>query len=226
LVGVTRYDTYPPEVSNVARVGGFVDPDSETVLALHPDLVIGVPTSGGRRRVDLLADLKVPVLIVPGQNLDDLWRAIAVIGTALNRETQATALTARLKGQITQARAEAKKRPPVRVLVLVGRRPIVAVGAGTFLDELLAVLHAQNVVTRGGAYPILDREAVMLSGADVIIDAAYGESPSFDESWRELRAQPEAPRIVELTQEALLRPGPRLGAALTTLGKALTLEHP
>ncbi|HZX40356.1 MAG TPA: helical backbone metal receptor, partial [Myxococcaceae bacterium] len=48
LVGVSRFDDRP-EVARLPRVGGFVDPSVEAVLALHPDLVLAQPGPGNRR---------------------------------------------------------------------------------------------------------------------------------------------------------------------------------
>src|SRR4051812_13309648 len=62
VVGVTRYDDFPPEVARLPRVDGFVDPDAEAVLALHPDLVVAVRTGGGRGRLDALARLGASVV--------------------------------------------------------------------------------------------------------------------------------------------------------------------
>ncbi|MGW8257511.1 MAG: helical backbone metal receptor, partial [Thermoguttaceae bacterium] len=39
LVGVTRYCDYPPEAKKLPRVGGFLDPNFEAILALKPDIV-------------------------------------------------------------------------------------------------------------------------------------------------------------------------------------------
>ena len=55
VVGVTTYDDYPEEVKKLPRVGGFIDPSVEAILALKPDLVICVPNPGGRNRMDALA---------------------------------------------------------------------------------------------------------------------------------------------------------------------------
>ena len=56
LVGVSRFDERP-EVSRLPRVGGFVDPSVEAVLALHPDLVLAQPGPGNRRAVETMAGL-------------------------------------------------------------------------------------------------------------------------------------------------------------------------
>src|SRR5688572_660193 len=41
VVGVSRYDDFPERVKTLARVGGFLDPNIEAILALEPDLVAG-----------------------------------------------------------------------------------------------------------------------------------------------------------------------------------------
>jgi ABC-type hemin transport system substrate-binding protein len=40
VVGVSSFDTFPPEVLALPKVGALVTPDSERVLALRPDLVL------------------------------------------------------------------------------------------------------------------------------------------------------------------------------------------
>ena len=54
LVGVTRYDD-GPEVAGLARVGGFLDPNPEAVLALDPDLVLWVTDGGALPAIRKLA---------------------------------------------------------------------------------------------------------------------------------------------------------------------------
>ena len=40
VVGVSSFDAFPPEVKNLPRVGALLDPDTERILSLRPDLVI------------------------------------------------------------------------------------------------------------------------------------------------------------------------------------------
>ena len=44
VVGISDFDTYPPEALNRPRVGALIDPNVETILALQPDLVIAYGT--------------------------------------------------------------------------------------------------------------------------------------------------------------------------------------
>jgi len=40
VVAVSSFDTWPPDVKGLTRVGGLLDPDIERVLRLRPDLVV------------------------------------------------------------------------------------------------------------------------------------------------------------------------------------------
>src|SRR5262245_32966878 len=53
VVAVSNYDVEPPEVRTLPTVGALVDPDTEKIISLRPDLVI---TYGSK--ADLQAQLK------------------------------------------------------------------------------------------------------------------------------------------------------------------------
>src|SRR5205085_3973848 len=53
LVGVTRFDD-DPRVAKLPRVGGYNDPEPETVLALKPDVVFAEPAPQNRGPVEAL----------------------------------------------------------------------------------------------------------------------------------------------------------------------------
>ena len=40
VVGVSTYDDFPPETKSLPRVGALLDPDTERIFSLRPDLVI------------------------------------------------------------------------------------------------------------------------------------------------------------------------------------------
>jgi iron complex transport system substrate-binding protein len=54
LVGRSRYCDYPPEVTKLPQVGGYVDPSFEAILALRPDLVTGARGPAGTAITDRL----------------------------------------------------------------------------------------------------------------------------------------------------------------------------
>ena len=46
VIGVSSYETFPPEALSRPKVGALVDPDFERILTLRPDLVIVYDSQG------------------------------------------------------------------------------------------------------------------------------------------------------------------------------------
>src|SRR5215470_294431 len=57
VVGVSTYCDYPPEATRIDRIGTFLQPNIERIIAKHPDLIIGVPSPDNRAPVERLEAL-------------------------------------------------------------------------------------------------------------------------------------------------------------------------
>lgn len=220
LVGVSRFDE-APEVAKLPRVGGFVDPSVEAVLALKPDLVLVQPGPGNQRPVEKMAELGVPVLMLPLHSVKDVLAGMRAVGKALGREKEAQDLVSRIEATRTRIREAAAKRPSPRVLIVYGFEPLVVAGPGSFADELLRDAGGVNVAADGGsAYPVYSLERVVRARPDVVVDTAH-----VDVGKDKLRALPVLAdaRWVDVPSLALLQPGPSLGRGLEEL---FGLLHP
>ena len=51
LVGLDRYSNWPESVKSVPRVGGGLDPNIESIVALKPDLVLAAGSTRGAERL-------------------------------------------------------------------------------------------------------------------------------------------------------------------------------
>jgi len=222
VVGVTRYDDVPKAVLKLPKVGGFIDPNHEAIFALKPDFVVAVPTSGGRKALDDLARLGVPVLVLPGLDLAEIWLSIDALGRTLGMVVAADALKEKLQAQRQKLIAQHRGKKSIKALVVVGLRPIVAIGPGSYLHAGLADIAVENAVTLDKPYPVLDPEFLFKLDPDVIVDLSYGPG-SGPEAWHavaDLRAVRDK-RVVKFDDDALRRPGPRLFAGLARLAAAL-----
>jgi len=221
LVGVTRFDT-APEVSNLPRVGGFLDPSAEAVVALRPDLVVWLTDGSALPPVRRIAELGVPVLAVPVVDVADVIAATRALAEALGDRTAGERLAAELEGAIRRARARTASLPRKRVLLLVGREPLVVAGPGSYPDELLRIVGATNVVGGTVAWPVFPVEKAAAANPDLVIDAAVREHGSAGGG---LEAIPAVRRgaIRRLETDDALRPGPALIRALDLLLEAI---HP
>ena len=214
LTGVSRFDE-APEVAKLPRVGGYLDPSVEAVVALHPDLVLVQPSPGNRKAVEKIASLGVPVLCVPMQNLEQTLAAILEVGRALGFVTRAREVAARINSARAEVRARAAGQPRVRVLLAYGFTPLVVAGAGSFAGELLADAGGDNAAEGAqGLYPVYSVESALRSKVEVVIDAS--DVPGGSDKLRALPGLKEA-RWVKLPSKDLMHPGPHLGRGLLEL---------
>ena len=220
LVGVSRYD-HEPAVAALPRVGGFLDPSPEAVLALRPDLLLWITDGGAAQAVERIAALGVPVLALPVQNVADVKASLRLIARALGDAPAGERAVAAIEAAVAGARRGAAARgPPLRVLFVVGRDPLVVAGPGSYPDELLRMAGAENVVREGRAWPVYPLERAVADDPTLVIDGAALEPP---QGISRLAAIPAVRRgaVYRMKDDAALRPGPRLVQALAELGAAL-----
>lgn len=233
VVGVTLWCDYPEAARALPRVGDFLEPNLEALASLEPDLVILAPTGTLlKKQYDNLRALGFPVLVVWDNTLEETFDAVARIGRVLKLDDAAAALTGRMGRDLAREAGRIEGAAPVRVLWVVGHRPLVGVGPGTFQDQILARAGGINVLAGAGEpWPSISEEYVLRLDPEVIIDSAMGPGPVADRQaeadrfWRRLssvRAVRES-RVRVLYHDALYRPGPRMGLALRLLARTL---HP
>ena len=223
VAGVTDFCDYPPEVRHLPKVGGFINPNPEAVLALAPDLVVATPNVGNRPFVEQLMRAGTRVEIVQARNLDEIFPALEALGRATSRESQASVLVRRLKDGLLSAKERVKGLPRPRTLLCIQVEPLVVAGPGSYPHDLLTIAGGISIVPDGsGAYPKLSLEEVVRAAPDVLIqtrmDALQGLEVSSEASdsllqwwgrWRSIPAV-KAGRVHAVAGDTLLRPGPRL----------------
>lgn len=227
LVGRSRFCDYPPEVDTQPIVGGFSDPNIEAVLALQPSLVVGAHGPAGPSLAETLSAHGVATYFPETESVDQICEMLIGIGERLGQTVVARALATRLKGQILVLGEATKKLPAPRAVMLFDVGPIVVAGPGGFPDEMIRLVHAQNLITEGGAYPTIGLERLLALDPEVLLDGATagteGPSPLAAKrdapGWRSLQAFARD-RVVTLGSTAL-RPGPRIVDGLRELARGI-----
>ncbi len=227
LVGVTRHDD-APEVARLPRVGGFLDPNPEAVLALSPDLVLWVTDGGALAPVRRIAELSrassrpFPILAIPIVTVADVLETPRIVGDALGERAAGEKLARALAADVEAVRRRAAGLARKRVLFVVGREPLVVAGPGSFPDELLRICAASNVVRGELPWPVYPLELAVADDPDVVVDAAPQEPAEGIRRLSAIRAIRER-RVVRLASDDLIRAGPRMVRGLGELFRGL---HP
>jgi iron complex transport system substrate-binding protein len=122
-----------------------------------------------------------------------------------------------------------QKAPPVRVLYVLNSQPLITVGPGSFIDQLIGLAGGINVAAKSAApYPRLSMETVLSEDPEVLIfpvGLAEGVSESEQWTWQQWTGMTavKAGRLRQIPASILNRPGPRIVQALRMLAK---IVHP
>lgn len=225
VVGVTEFCRYPAEAARKPKIGTFLEPDFERILAQRPDLVLVVRNPV--RLAERLSQLGLRAVEIPQDTVAEILASIRQVGKLAGAEPRARELAASIERDLADVRRRAEKLPRKKVLFLVGRSPgtlqgMVGVGPGTFVDELIRMAGGVNVLAGSPMpYPRVSVEQILAVDPDVILDMGDFahqagkplEAPEqFRAVWapyRSLRAVREN-QVRQVAGEALIRPGPRL----------------
>ncbi|MGH8011975.1 MAG: helical backbone metal receptor, partial [Candidatus Binataceae bacterium] len=63
LVGVSQYTDYPPQAVKLPKVGTFLTPNIEAIVALRPTLIIGPAMSADQREIHALRAMGYAILM-------------------------------------------------------------------------------------------------------------------------------------------------------------------
>lgn len=232
VVGVTEFCRYPPEAAAKPKIGTFLEPSFERILARRPDLVLVVRNPV--RLAERLSQLGLRAVEVPQDSVAEILSSIREVARLAGVEPRGRALAASVERQLAGVRRRASALPRRKVLFLVGRSPgtlqgMVAAGPGTFLDELIRTAGGVNALAGSPiAYPRVSVEQIVAADPDVILDmgdfAHHEGKPlesqkQFQAVWaqhRVLRAVRDR-QVRQVASEVLIRPGPRVGQAAGTM---------
>jgi iron complex transport system substrate-binding protein len=226
VVGVSQYCRFPPEVQKLPKIGTFLQPDPERIVALRPDLVFVHRVAGDLAK--RLSAMNVRAVAVDEGTMASVFDAIRQIAEAAGVTTRGEALVADIQLRLQRIASAVPAGPRPSVLFVIGRRPgaladLVAAGPHTYLDALIGIAGGRNVLgtDRLPEYPRISMETVLRLDPDVIVDTVdmgdtvaerlarqtvnerlWGAYPS-------LRAV-QSKRVYAETTDALVVPGPRI----------------
>ena len=175
IIAATDWCTYPADL-DVQRIRGTKNPDTRTIIALQPDLVIANREENREIDVRRLRDAGVPVWVT---RIESVREALASM-----RRMFEEALGWPVPGWLVEAEAiwaaPAALAGP-RVAAVIWRDPWMVVGRDTFAGDLLESLGCRNAFAdHVERYPKVTAEELDGMGLDVVIlpDEPYVFSPT------------------------------------------------
>ena len=247
LVGVDDYTAYPPEAAAKPKIGGIINPNLESVLAVRPEVVL-VARGVDKQVMQRLQEVGgLQMLSYDPQTLDQVLDSIGEIGRLVGKDAEAKRLVASLRArkQAVQQRVAAAGEPRPRVMLIVSWDGLYVAGRESFGNDLIETAGGENVVekmpgVKTDPWPGITRELVVMGDAEVMVFAGEhalpvaGEEEGIlarlrrDGAWRELSAVKNG-KVLIVDADLVTLPSPRLFEGLekvaATIANAPTAQE-
>jgi len=236
IVGVTDFCDYPEEAKKIQRIGK-TKMNLEKVVSLEADIIF-MDGDAQQKDIELFRKFNLPVFVLNPRTLDDLFITYNKMGIVTGNSHAAYRTTEWMMRKIRWIEAQSRQYTmkktmegtvevtiwlkPVTAMVVVSKRPIVAAGEGTFIDDLLKIIGVKNVVGKGERYPRLGKEQILKLNPEAII-AVSGtyrrpEDVCRDGNFKHTSAGISKEALI-IDSDIISRPGPRLVTALDKIYK-------
>jgi iron complex transport system substrate-binding protein len=224
LVGRSQWDVFPDSARFVPSVGQALRPNIEAVVAVHPDLVLLYASADNRAAFDRLRQSGITAVAFNIDSVEQFVRDTRLIGAMTGDSVRAASLADSVQATLARVRAATASLVHPTVFVLAWDKPIIAVGGGSFLTELLEVAGAHNVYADISAPsgPVTLEDVVRRNPEIVLAAPEFVATMRSSPSWRTIPAIRKG-RLMAFDTLLVGRPSATLGAAAVSLAELL---HP
>ena len=225
VVGRSDFDLWPVEARQIPSLGNGIQPNVEAVLGTHPDLVVLYASQDNRPAADRLRAAGVSTLALRDDHISDFRRTTQLLGAILRDSARARTVTDSVYRTLDRVRAATAGLPRPTVFWHIWDAPLITIGAGSFMNELVDIAGASNVYAAditGPSKPI-SLEDVARRNPDFILAGPIGaQKIAGDPRWRIVRAARDN-KVLIVDTVLVARPALRLGEAAVSLANLL---HP
>lgn len=231
VVGVTELCDYPPEAMKKERVGTFMAPDVEKIVALAPDLILATSMHRGR----IIPELEKRGFVILGlspHNLEEVFQGLRLVGQVTGSQRAISEIVGRMRARVRKvlARVEECSQIRPRVLLVVWHDPLWTAGQGTVVHDLISKAGGANVFGDLNGFGPVDLELVVERDPQVIIVCTgHGAAKGLPFRWAKAEPRLEETearrlgRIYQIDADLITRPGPRAIDALELFARFI---HP
>lgn len=231
LVGADSSSVYPAAATKLPQVGYQRTVAAEGVLALRPTLVLATDEAGPPAAIEQIRGAGVKVVLAPSEHsVAGAQAKVRAIAAALGKTPEGERVAAEIGRQAAEAQAIVAKRagqPGVLFLYARGGGVMNVAGAATAADAMITLAGGRNAVSGYENYHPLTAEAAVTAAPEVILTldrglaSVGGIDKLLEQPGLSLTPAGKARRVLAFDDLYLLGFGPRTGAALADLARAL-----
>ena len=231
LVAVDTYSTDIDGLDKNLPTIDFSNPDAETILDLKPDIIIASghnKTGSSEDPFKLMKDAGISVVYIPSSDsIEGVYEDIMFIADITNNSEKGKVIVDGMKEEVEAIRKVGstitdKKNVYFEIAPAPG---IFTFGTGTFLNEMIEIVGAENIFADEKGWISPSDESVINANPDVILtNVNYIDNP-IDEiksrsGWENINAVKDG-NVKSISTNASARPSQNIIVALKEIAKAV-----
>jgi ABC-type Fe3+-hydroxamate transport system substrate-binding protein len=194
------------------------------VLAARPDLVLLYASEDNRTAAQRLRQAGIATAAYKVDRIEQFDSLTRQLGRMIGDSARGARVTDTVKHTLDSVRALTRSAPRVSVVMPTWDRPLIVIGGGSFMSQLVEIAGGCNVYDSSASpSPSVTFEDVMRRNPDaVLVGPERAAIVRTSATWRGLPAVRRG-RVLVLDTSLVLRPAVRLGEGAVSLARLL---HP
>lgn len=224
LVGRTTYDQWPDSAKLVPDLGAGLRPNVEMILGAHPDLVILYASQDNRAAAARFRQAGVSTLSLKIDSIGSFTSGVTLIGRVLGDTARARMVRDSVTATLNRVAEATRTLPRPKIFWHVWDAPIITIGRGSFMNELVQIAGGVNVYADlASPSPAVSLEDISRRDPDFILAGPLGAKQILaDPRWEIVRAV-RRNAVLVVDTNLVARPSVRLGEAAVSIANLL---HP
>ena len=229
IAAITNFCDHPEAALRKPKIGGFVNPDTEKIVSLKPDLIIGIRDGNRMDTVDRLSDFGFPVYLIDPKGFDGVMETIKNIGDVVGREKESRRMIKDMVDKREKIIGLTQSLPKPKVFFQVGDLPLITVGKGTLADDLIRLAGGRSISENElVSYPSYTIETILAKAPEIIIMSSMESKKNHTnliKKWKDWKSIPAVKMnaIHVIDSNIVDRPTPRIIEGLEAMVRII---HP
>jgi len=214
IVGAVSYSDYPEAAKKIPRVGGYPAADIEKIISLKPDLVIVWPAGNNLKQTEKLHAFGINVYMSEPRYPQDIAETIKRFGILAGTNETASKAAKEFIQHYQSLKKRFSNKEKIKVFYQIWNKPLMTVSGKHLISDIINLCGGINVFSElKTVTPIISKEAVIASNAEVIVAGGMGEKrPEWANEWKpwaQLSAVKKE-QIYFINPDIMQRVGPRI----------------
>ncbi len=214
IIATVSHSDYPTAANDIPRIGNYTRFDSERLVALQPDLVLGWQSGNPTAHLRRLRELGLTVHVSEPRQLTDIARLLETLGELTGHQEAATSAADNYRSRLATLRERYRDRTPISAFYQIWHQPLITVGGDHLLNEVIELCGGHNVFAASTQLaPRVSTEAVLSARPEVIVASGPdSKRPQWLDDWRRWSQLPavRGGHLYHINPDLLQRHSPRI----------------